>query len=127
MREEFFGEKEYKEHKLKIHWGSPPDLSEYDKSMCSVYVIPKSEDNTLFTERTTISNDAKIIGINIIKRIFPKIENHEKFLMKKIIEYTYKNAKERINSKDFEKGKIYTKEILDVNVEQWLDEIEREY
>lgn len=123
MREEFFGEKEYKEHKLKIHWGSPPDLSEYDKSMCSVYVIPKSEDNTLFTERTTISNDAKIIGINIIKRIFPKIENHEKFLMKKIIEYTYKNAKERINSKDFEKGKIYKNEISLENFKQWLDKI----
>ena len=122
MSEEFIREEEYNEYKFKIYL-----LGEYDKHTCSVYVISKSDEVTLFTERTIISQEAKMIGRNIIKKRYPKVENQEKFLIKKLIEFTFKNAKDRINSKDFEKGEIYTKEISDLNVVQWLDKIEREY
>ena len=118
MSEEFITAGEYKEHKFKIY-----SLGEYDKYMCSVYVIPKTDENTLFTEKTIISQGAKMIGKNIIKQRFPKIENHEKFLIKKLIEYTLKNAKDRIDSKDFGKGKTYENEISLENIKQWVDKI----
>ena len=125
MGEEFNEEIEFQEYKLKIYCPSVLDMYEIDNFL--VDVRSKSDEYTLFTERTIISGLAKIRAKNLIEQRFSKYENWEEILKKKLVDETSKNAKARINSKDFEKGKIYTKEILDVNVEQWLDEIEREY
>ena len=125
MSKEFNEEIEFQEYKLQIHYPSVLDMYEIDNFL--VDVRSKSDEYTLFTERTIISGLAKIRAKNLIEQRFSRYENWEEILKKKLIDETSKNAKDRINSKDFEKGKIYTKEILDVNVEQWLDEIEREY
>ena len=124
MSKEFNEEIEFQEYKLQIYYPSVLDMYEID--ICSVNVISKSDEYTLFTERTIISGLAKLRAKNLIER-FSRYENWEEILKKKLIDETSKNAKDRINSKDFEKGEIYTKEILDLNVEQWLDKIEREY
>jgi hypothetical protein len=111
MSEEFIKEDEYEKYKFKIYL-----QKEFDKHICSIYVIPKINENTLFTERTIITHEAKMIGKNIIKKQFPKVENPDKILIKLIIDSTSKNAKERINSEDFKVGEIYERVISLENV-----------
>ena len=125
MGEEFNEEIEFQECNLKIYCPSVLDMYEIDT--CSVEVRSKSDEYTLFIERTIISGLAKLRAKNFIEQRFSKYENWEEILKKKLVDETSKNAKDRVNSKDFEKGEIYTKEISDLNVEQWLDKIEREY
>jgi len=111
MSEEFIKEDEYEKYKFKTYL-----QKEFDKHICSIYVIPKINENTLFTERTIITHEAKMIGKNIIKRQFPKVEHPEKILIKLIIDSTSKSAKERINSEDFKVGEIYERVISLENI-----------
>ena len=104
MSEEFITEEEYEEYNFKIYL-----QKEFDRHICSIYVIPKIDGNTLFTERTIITHVAKMIGKNIIKKQFPKVENPDKILIKLIIDNTFKNAKGRIDSEDFKVGETYEK------------------
>jgi hypothetical protein len=104
MSEEFITEEENEEYIFKIYL-----QKEFDRHICSIYVILKIDGNILFTERTTITHEAKMIGKNIIKKQFPKVENPDKILIKLIIDNTFKNAKGRINSEDFKAGETYEK------------------
>ena len=125
MGEGFNEEMEFQGYKLIIYCPSVLDMYEID--ICSVEVISKLDEYTLFTERTLISGLAKLRAKNSIEGRFPKYENWEEILKKKLVDETCKNAKDRVNSKDFKKGEIYIKEISDINVELLLNGIEREY
>lgn len=105
-------EEEYKDYKLKIHYEI---LKEYDKHVCTVYVISKSTNNTLFTVKTIITNEAK--NVNYKKSQFSKPEDYDKFFINKIIVDTSNNAKNRIDIKIFED---YEFEITVKNVNEWF-------
>lgn len=97
MAEELLKEEEYKDFILKVCWGRPAVLNEYDKDICSVYVRQKSSGDIIFTERTSISDFAILEG-----KEDPK---------EKLINDTINRAKNRIKENTYKEGETYNEEI----------------
>jgi len=109
MSEKLLDKKEYSGFILEIYWGNPPEFVEHTRDICSVYVKSKTEENTLFIEQTHISHKAELIAKDV------------KNLKEKLIDYTVKKAKDRINLRKYQKGKTYAELITANKFEQWLD------
>jgi len=97
MAEELLKEEEYKDFMLKVYWGRPAVLNEYDKDICSVYVRQKSGGDIIFTERTSISDFALLEG-----KEDPK---------EKLINITINRAIDKIKDNTYKEGETYTEEI----------------
>lgn len=112
--------KEYKGHKLRICWGRPPEFEICSSHICSVYVESKTDKHLLFTERTHISLIAEKLAENLAKKESPGGTTWQKLL----IEYTFRKAKGRIESGDYEKEAAYSEEILNYKLKNWLNEVQ---
>ena len=122
MSDKFIEEKEHNGYELEIFWGRPPEFEEHARDICSVYVKSKTEEGIIFIEQTHISHEAKLIAENPVKTRFPKVENLEEFLKENLIDYTFRKAKDRIDSEDYEKGETYPELITTDKLERWLFE-----
>lgn len=113
-------EKKFKGYILKGYWKRTPDT----RDNYFVDVIPESENDILFTEQTNISVEARKKAENLIKDYLP-----ENVSLGSLIEkYTLAKVEERIESREYEEGRVYPPmEIRTWNIESWLSEVRKMY
>jgi len=112
MGEKLLDIKEHKSYLLEICWGLPPAFERHNRDICSVYVKSKTNESIIFVEQTHISNEAELIAKNV------------KNLEEKLIDYTFKKAKDRIDSRKYQRGKTYSELFEADNINWWLDKVQ---
>ncbi|MBA7681743.1 hypothetical protein ES703_90083 [subsurface metagenome] len=114
-----------KGHKIIFSEGTPQ--RKYDKKdirFFAIHVRSKSDEYDLFIEVTSVKNFVWDIEARKIGEWYPEYaESWDEFLEESVWYYTYRRAKERLESKEYEEGEIYQEVITIDNFELWFREV----
>ena len=124
MSEEFIEGETIRGYKTRISRKSPPGYEGHEGKFFAVHVRSKSDDCNLFSEVIHITDLLWLEAEKRIKEKYSNVENWKEFLEESIRFDLFKRAEERIDSKDYKKGKIYPPKKIDLkNFEHWLNEV----
>lgn len=94
---------------------------EKDIRFFAIHVRSKSDEYDLFIEITSIKDFVWNIEARKIGEWYPEhAESWDEFLQESVWFDTYRRAKERLESKEYEEGEIYQKVIAIDNFELWF-------
>lgn len=131
MSQKFIGEEEFKDYKLKIFWGRPPEYAEYSRDICTIHVLTQDIEDIIFTEQTHISliaeKEAKGIVEDLYHEILKDQLTEDNVIGNFVVTYTVNKVKEKIKLGNFEEGASYKDEIMTgtTDIESWVHDMSK--